>query len=782
MLNYNSNNSFNSDTSDEHEESYHIYIENELGEIIESIEVSEYQQEPISTTISHEKSLKFDPAEGKIEIPLLFYVTPFQPLLSKYPSKKYGFKNRSFSSKWYTDRYRYTRDWMEYSIQEDAIFCLWCRHFASTTWVNYDKSFSEEGMSNWKKAVEKIESHEKSGNHIRAHEIYKELKLQESDQTRKDYISKKLKLMSESEFKQRQENTFYITKLFESIIYLAKQGLALRGHLEHSESDNRGNFIELLEFLGKSDPIIFDFLKNPEKTTKYLSPAIQNELISIVANEIRKIIKEDIGSNKFSIIADGSRDINTSEQLCVAIRYVSNDKKVKEAFIGMYNIENSKSETIYESIKKSLYQYQLSLKDVRGCAFDGASNMKGHLTGVRTLLQSDNSHAYYFHCFAHSLNLALLDSISSRESIIFFKFIQQIYTFINASPNRLNEFSKIQADLKLNFPLSIKEICIVRWSSRYDAIKAIDLNLPALLIYFKNISNSKSEFTPASMKEAVEILNYLKSSDFVIQMSVFIEILFRANIACKKLQGQGLDCLSALKYIEDFKSYLEDEIKSNFESLYQSTLNFISKVQVEQEFEKILLDRNLNPNLDDLRTLLINKCYFNIVTELINELTLRFNYQNVTILKSMNHLLPHNNFDSLNCINLKNFLELYELDFDDYDIYDLPKEIEIFKSIYKTEIRSARNILEIYQKDLSDFPVLNKIYKLCLSLPPTSVVCERIFSAMSHILSVKRSSMNQDRFENLLLIYCHKNLATSISIRNLLIKFMEKNRKIKIDI
>lgn len=41
--------------------------------------------------------------------------------------------------------------------------------------------------------------------------------------------------------------------MIDIILYLARQGLALRGHNEKQESSNRGNFLELCELFCKFD-------------------------------------------------------------------------------------------------------------------------------------------------------------------------------------------------------------------------------------------------------------------------------------------------------------------------------------------------------------------------------------------------------------------------------------------------------------------------------------------------------------------------------------------------
>jgi len=68
-----------------------------------------------------------------------------------------------------------------------------------------------------------------------------------------------------------------------------------------------------------------------------------------------------------------------------------------------------------ESISKAIFGKleQMGL-DYKGClvgmGFNGASVMSGKLGGVQKLIRDKSPMAYYLHCYAHRLNLALIDT------------------------------------------------------------------------------------------------------------------------------------------------------------------------------------------------------------------------------------------------------------------------------------------------------------------------------------------------------------------------------------
>ena len=67
-------------------------------------------------------------------------------------------------------------------------------------------------------------------------------------------------------------------------------------------SNNRGNFIEILKWSSATDLLVNSILLDSADNASYLSPSIQNELIHLMANQIRKQIAEKVNSFKYSLI------------------------------------------------------------------------------------------------------------------------------------------------------------------------------------------------------------------------------------------------------------------------------------------------------------------------------------------------------------------------------------------------------------------------------------------------------------------------------------------------
>ena len=337
------------------------------------------------------------------------------------------------------------REWLVYSPLKDCAFCFSCWNFADKRHSNFDPAFSNPnlGFSNWKKATNKLCVHEKSEVHMKA---YSEM------------ISCRYRLAKGATVAQQQisayeenikKNREILKRLLDIILYLAKQNLALRGHKESKFSDigkeagiNDGNFIELVKLLGKYDAVLAKHLCEAPGNQTYLSPQIQNEFISAINLEIlSNIISEVQKAKYFGIVMDSTIDVANLDQVSFSVRYVDSDFQIQERFFKFTDIVSSKSEDLIATLQDMLTELDLDIQMIRSQANDRAANMSGKLSGLQTRVKEVNDLAYYVHCCAHRLNLALAASCDHvTEAVSFFGLIEKLYVFITGSQPRFDTF------------------------------------------------------------------------------------------------------------------------------------------------------------------------------------------------------------------------------------------------------------------------------------------------------------------------------------------------------
>jgi hypothetical protein len=135
---------------------------------------------------------------------------------------------------------------------------------------------------------------------------------------------------------------------------------------------------------------------------------------------VQKLIREEIGTSKFCIMVDEARDESKKEQMAIVIRFVNKEGLIKERFLDLVHVKDTTALTLKNSICAVLTANTLSIEDIRGQGYDGASNMRGEWNGLKALILNECPYAYYIHCMAHQLQLALV--AASRE-------VQQVHNF-----------------------------------------------------------------------------------------------------------------------------------------------------------------------------------------------------------------------------------------------------------------------------------------------------------------------------------------------------------------
>ncbi len=290
-------------------------------------------------------------------------------------------------------------------------------------------AFVDTGFDNWKKAHERFSKHAQSDLHREA--VLKiELSKQESVDT----------LMSNQVMAEQIEHRQMLLKQLSSLKYLLRQGLAIRGH-----EDLEGNLIQLLLLRSEDCAQLNTWIRE----RKYFSPPILNEQISLMALSALRALLVDISRAQwFSLIADEVTDVGNKEQFTVCIRWVDDEFIIHEDPVELIHVPKTDSATLTSALKDCLIRLCLPITQCRGQAYDGASNMSGHLNGIAAQIAKDVPAALFLHCFAHCTNLCLQtvgrQCVPIRDAL---DLIMELSKLIRYSPKRSTLFSTLQTQL-----------------------------------------------------------------------------------------------------------------------------------------------------------------------------------------------------------------------------------------------------------------------------------------------------------------------------------------------
>ncbi|CAN1156093.1 Zinc finger MYM-type protein 1 [Linum perenne] len=229
------------------------------------------------------------------------------------------------------------------------------------------------------------------------------------------------------------------------------------------------------------------------------SPDIQKDIVHALAIETTKLITTDIGGDFFAILADESRDVSVKEQMGVVLRYVDGKGCVIERFLGISHVRDTKAMSLKTAIESMLMKNGLSISRVRGQGYDGASNMKGEINGLKTLILEESPSAYYIHCFAHRLQLTLVAVAQNHDDV------GTVTNLVGASCKRQDIIKETQANKiaeaialgeletrrGLNQEIGMKRPSNTRWGSHFGTLVNLENLFSTLVHTLQNLEGDK---------------------------------------------------------------------------------------------------------------------------------------------------------------------------------------------------------------------------------------------------------------------------------------------------
>ncbi|XP_060960704.1 uncharacterized protein LOC115723760 [Cannabis sativa] len=516
---------------------------------------------------------------------------PYQPII-EFPDKMIANQRRKFHKSRFAD----FPTWLEYSIEKDALFCLYCYLFELN---NGDQTggecFVKMGFSYWKERS-RVGKHVGGPNssHNEAQRSCEALMNQNK------HIET---ILSKHSREVQMEYRTCLKSSIDCVKYLLRQGLAFRGHDESEDSNNRGNFLELLHFLvDHNDDIKVVALKNAPRSLKLTSSDIQKDIARVVASE------------------------TVNEQMAVVLRYVDKNGLVIERLIGVEHVTSTTSLSLKEMIDKVFSRHGLSLSRLRGQGYDEASNMQGEFSGLKTLILKDSS---------------TLVAVAKKHSKIasFFTLVAIVVNIVGASAKRCDILQDKQATLILNSlqndktlhgrglnqPISLKRVGDTRWGSHYDTLISVMKMFSSIIELLEIIVDDGSNSDQKG--EAENLLGFMQSFEFVFNLHLMKTILGITNELSKALQRNDqhivnamtlvkqlqelndrfnevnielLLCVACLSPCELFSTFDKQKLV-NLAEFYPKDFSGIELMELDDQLESYIVDMRISTNFKELK-------------------------------------------------------------------------------------------------------------------------------------------------------------------------------------
>ncbi|XP_012832961.1 PREDICTED: zinc finger MYM-type protein 1-like [Erythranthe guttata] len=599
-----------------------------------------------------------------------------------------------------------------------------------------------------------------------------------------------------------QEKAKYKMRLITSIEvarYLSTQGLAFRGHDESESSANPGNFIQLVKTFGQITSNIKEVtLNNAPLNHKMICSDIQKEIVM----EILKEIISDIGDSTFCLMVDEARDISMKEQMALVVRYVDNSGIVIERFLGVEHVTDTSALTLKATIDDFFSRYGLSVSKLRGQGYDGASNMRGQFNGLKTLILNENPCAYYIHCFAHQLQLALVAVAKKHDHISsLFDFTTRVLNVVGSSCKRRDLLRKkqheniidalnigeISSGRGLNQETNLKRAGDTRWSSHYNTLLSLINMFDAVIDVLEVIGRDAS--STSHRTEAQDIVDRLLSFDFVLSLFLMKKVLAITNELSQALQRKDQDIVNGMRLVQVSKIQIQSFRENGWDFLFESVTVFCKKhkVDVPQMDVKYVARGRRRRNEEEMTNLHHYKVetFYTILDMQLGELNARFSDSTMELLVCIACLDPSNSFSHFDKDKLLRLVDFYPQDFTELDKCELNDQLDtyIVDMRLSSEFHGLNGISDLARKMVETrrnkvYPLVYLILTLALTLPVATATVERAFSAMSIIKSRLRSRVNDEWVSDALLVFIERDICAGIDNETVMNNFQNmKGRK-----
>ncbi|GLT98499.1 hypothetical protein SLE2022_160010 [Rubroshorea leprosula] len=195
--------------------------------------------------------------------------------------------------------------------------------------------------------------------------------------------------------------------------------------------------------------------------------------------------------------------------MLIVVRFVDKDGFVKERLLNVVHVRETNVLTLKEEICSVLSHHNLNIQNVRGQGYDGASNMDAKWNGLQALILQECPYAYYVHCLAHQLQVALILAAGERHDEL-----QATYTLEIA---RLVEINEIETGRGANQLGTVQRPTDTRWSSHFKSISSLLRMFAPTTSVLENVAVKGSTY---SQREVYPLIDRLIRLVLTLPMSI----------------------------------------------------------------------------------------------------------------------------------------------------------------------------------------------------------------------------------------------------------------------
>jgi hypothetical protein len=691
------------------------------------------------------------------------------------------------------------RDWLLWSEERSAFFCFPCCLTAvdnadcRSALTNVDVGLS----GNWRKAHERFSGHEANRLHVDAYLKWREWQCSLLRATGVDSALQKAILLEKDRWRE------VLKCVVQVVVLLSERNQPFRGESDKVGDKNNGLFLGILEALGVHNSTLRDHLemvkrhqeKGERMQAHYLSNRIQNEIIQACARKVRECIADEIQkSYYYSILVDSTPDSSHKEQHTFVLRFalkMRDEWDVVERFLCMEPCSAKTAQAITSLILRVLEEQRIDILRCRGQCYDNAAVMAGVHRGVQKKINDIVPEAFFSNCAAHSLNLSGVHAAeTSVQTKRFFGNVQKIFVFFSGSPMRWEI-------LKNNLKVSLHSVSTTRWSARIEAVRPL-YEESSKVVEALNDCEEKLNLSAEIFAEIDSLRNWLSSFEFFAHVSYWYPILRELEMRSKILQSSTITLDEEVKILDSLLVFLESA-KGNWDAYLSWAKTCAEKAGVTPHFKNVRKSQPKVPFEDQLSVaekvrarednktvahdqesaadIFKTNVFFAVLDGVIENVKSRHDAAREGN-ELFSFLWSCESVDSRTEQHIENLCEKYRKDLTSEALRgELEYLVRVRPSVQTLNTTNPLALLNaIFAKRLETvFPQLCVALRIFVSIPVSVASCERTFSKLALVKDSIRSTMTDERLNDLLLLNIERQILERID-RDAIIDFFAEQK------
>jgi hypothetical protein len=284
--------------------------------------------------------------------------------------------------------------------------------------------------------------------------------------------------------------------------------------------------------------------------------------------------------------------------------------------------------------------------------------------------------------------------------------------------------------------------------------------------------------------------NELGDYEFIVAICIWYEVLFAVNLVSKSLQTKDMLIDVAIEKVQGLISFFEGYRETGFLEALERAKEIALELDIGATFREkrdIKRKKQFDENPDDINiatqsaveSFRVNY-FIPLVDQAIYSLTNRFE-QYKGYQKIFGFLFTSEKLQSLDNDSLKSSCGILEAALrkdkkSDIDATDLYVELKFLQDFIPKENMGPVEVLNFLKRH-DCFPNASIAYRVLLTIPVTVASAERSFSKLKLLKSYMRTTMTQQRLNDLATISLESEVLEKIDYEDIIEDFISKNPK-----